>query len=367
MSTVCIGANCLYGPRFGGMFWAYLNWALGALSNGCRVVWLEGVDPATPVDEAATLVDGLRARLADFGLGDSLALAPWGDSPLDPEVVARALDLDAATEADLLIDLVYDLPRAVVDRFGRSALVSVDPGLLEVWMRDGTIEVADHDLYFTIGARSLDDSREWRRTQPCVSLDRWTVSPAPTDAPFTTLTNWYGNEWIEHDGEVHRNDKRAGFLPFIDLPRLTSEPLELAVHLGDAVDDEAMLRERGWRLADPAAVAGSPNDYRRYVGSSKGEFGCAKPFYARLETGWFSDRSVCYLASGKPVVVQDTGPNDALADREGVFRFKTAEEAARCLDECAADYERHCKAARSLAEERFDARLVVGRVLEDAL
>jgi hypothetical protein len=114
-------------------------------------------------------------------------------------------------------------------------------------------------------------------------------------------------------------------------------------------------------------VAATPADYRRYVSSSLGEFGCCKPFYVRHRTGWISDRTACYLAAGRPAVLQDTGPNPALEEGRGVLRFSTPEEAVACLDKCAADYGDYSRAARALAEARFDARKIVGNVLEQVI
>src|SRR3989441_12391792 len=123
----------------------------------------------------------------------------------------------------------------------------------------------------------------------------------------------------------------------------------------------------GGRLRVAWDVTATPERYRAYIQRSRGEFSCAKPTYVQLATGWISDRPVCYLASGKPAVVQHTGPSRYLPDDEGLFRFKTMEEAVHALARVESDYERHCRLARALAEEYFDGRRVVTRVLEQAL
>src|SRR5881398_961880 len=124
---------------------------------------------------------------------------------------------------------------------------------------------------------------------------------------------------------------------------------------------------RGWSLRDAWDVSATPEQYRAYIQRSRGEFSCAKPTYVKLATGWVSDRTACYLASGKPAVVQHTGPSRFLPDADGLFRFRNMDEAARALAQVESDYERHCRLARALAEEYFDARRVVGRMLEQAL
>src|SRR5207247_11174445 len=120
---------------------------------------------------------------------------------------------------------------------------------------------------------------------------------------------------------------------------------------------------RGWRIRQSSEVSATPETYQAYIQRSRGEFSCAKPSYVKLQTAWVSDRTVCYLASGKPVVVQDTGPSSFLPNDEGIFRFQTAQEAARAIDAINADYEHHCRAARKLAETHFDATHVVGKIL----
>jgi hypothetical protein len=127
------------------------------------------------------------------------------------------------------------------------------------------------------------------------------------------------------------------------------------------------MEERGWRIRLSRDVAATPEMYQEYIAQSRGEFSCAKPSYRLFQNAWVSDRTACYLASGKPVVVQDTGQSELLPDGEGMFRFSTPEQAASAFDLINADYERHCRAARSLAETQFDAKRVVARILNHAL
>jgi hypothetical protein len=175
------------------------------------------------------------------------------------------------------------------------------------------------------------------------------------------------DEWEQEGGELYSNDKRSGFLPFLSLPPRTSEPLELALCLDGDNEERAALEERGWRVREAWEVTSTPGDYQRYIQDSRGEFSCAKPSCVRLQNAWISDRTLCYLASGKPAVVQHTGPSRFLPDSASLFRFRDVDEAVRSLETVAADYDRHCKLARALAEEYFDARKVVRTVLERAL
>jgi hypothetical protein len=372
--TVCLSAYTLGYPKGGGHTWVYLNWVLGLRGLGCRVIWLEGLHPGVPADRARDLVATLKRRLQPYGLAGGLAVCSLTAEPLPSAAALECLDLDAAAEADLLINLRYGIRPEVVGRFRRSALVDIDPGLLQCWMAAGKIEVARHDVYFTIGetvgrpgTRFPDAGLKWQYTPPCVALNWWRPHPARQDAPFTTVSHWYMDEWEEDGAEVYPNDKREGFLPFLDLPRHTSQPLELALCLEGNEGERASLQACGWSVREAHEVASTPEDYQRYVQESRGEFSCVKPSCVRRQNAWISDRTLCYLASGKPAVVQHTGPSRFLPDAAGLFRFRDVAEAARCLETAAADYDLQCRLARALAEEFFDARKVAGAVLDQTL
>jgi hypothetical protein len=374
-TTVCLVANALRYVEGGGHLWAYLNWALGLRDLGCQVVWLEAVRPGTSPDALRESVAALKDRLRRYGLADSVALCSLTEASL-PQGVEGCMDLDAASRADLLLNLVYGLPRVVVERFPRTALVDIDPGLLQIWISKKAIAVAPHDVYFTIGetvghpgAKSPDAGLPWTYTPPCIALSWWPLArPATGGSPaFTTVSHWYADEWVAWNGEVYKNDKQTGFLPFLDLPQRTSWPLELALCMRHDDAEWTELRRKGWRVRHAWDVASTPWGYQQYIQNSLGEFSCTKPSYVRLENAWISDRTLCYLASGKPAVVQHTGPSQFLPDASGLFRFRTIEDAASCLEAVMADNERHGFLARALAEEYFDAPRVVGRVLERAL
>ncbi len=371
---VCLCAKTLhYLEGGGGHLWVYLNWALGLRSLGCQVVWLEGVSPNTPVHEVKARVATLKRCLERYGLAESVALCSRTSEPLSAATVGACLDLETIAKADLLLNMAYGIPSEVVGRFRRSALIDIDPGLTQIWMSEGQITVAPHDVYFTIGetvgqpgARFPDCGLEWQYTCPCVALDWWPPTLANSNSSYTTVTNWY-DSWVEFQGQSYSNAKRDGFLPFLDLPKHTSQPLELALNIdGDDVE-KVSLQERGWLVREASGIANTPWDYRRYIQGSRGEFSCAKPSCVKLQNAWISDRTLCYLASGKPAVVQHTGPSRFLPDSAGLFRFHDVEEAACYLEDATADYERQCRLARTLAEKHFDAKKIIRRVLEKAL
>ena len=388
--TVCIApANTVSYPNGGGHLWVYLQWALALRALGCRVIWLEGIDLDDGDDSPAArnrrrsggvspreCVAKLRSGLDAFGLSGALALYAMNDpaATIPPEVAQGTLNLDAAAEADLLLNLWHSTPAAVVRRFRRSAFIDTDPGLLQVWMTIGDVHVAPHDIHFTIGetvgrthALFPDCGRRWLYTPPPVFLPEWPVQPPDGSRTYTTVTHWWGGTF-EYNGTVLSDEKRLAFIEFVDLPARAPVSLELAVCLG-TFDGErrTLLEPNGWRVREAWDVTATPEQYRAYVQSSRGEFSCAKPSTMALQTAWVSDRTLCYLASGKPAIVQHTGPSRILPDAAGIFRFRTLQEAADALSAAEADYERHSREARALVAEYFDAQQVVSRVLERAL
>lgn len=376
--TVCMNANTLAYPTGGGHRWVYLNWAMGLAANGCKVLWMEGAKPEWGAARTRELTGILKDQLRPYGLADSVALYSYFDEPLHEGAAEGCLDLEAASAAsDLLLEIAYGSPQKIVDRFRRSALIDIDPGILQLWVDAKQMQIARHDSYFTIGetigqpgSNLPDVGLSWHYTPPCVSLEAWRVTPVVAGAPFTTVSQWQGGDWIVHGEESYSNQKRDGFLPFLDLPGKTRQRLELALGLGLSAHDEAerkALVDRGWRVRHADEVTATPWGYQKYIQSSAGEFSCCKPSCVRLQNAWISDRTICYLASGRPAVVQHTGRSRFLPDRSGLFRFKTLEEAARMLDHVADDYERQSVNARALAEEYFDAGKIAKRLLEISL
>lgn len=372
-ASVCLTpAKTIGYPQGGGHFWVYLNWALALRAAGCRVIWLEGLDPSA--ENARDLLATLETRLEEYGFRESLALFSLKDTPLPADIAQRCLDLEAAAEADLLLNLWHSLPPDVVARFRRSAFVDTDPGTLQIWMANGHIHLAPHHIYFSVGenlgmpwARAPHGGLRWHHTPPPVFLPMWPSVSADAGAPYTTIAHWWGGK-LEYKGLKFSNEKRAAFLQYVTLPSRTRTRLELALNLGTRFDDwRARLEPEGWRVREAWEVTSTPERYRAYIQQSRGEFSCARPGYALLETGWISDRTACYLASGKPAVVQSTGISRYLPDGEGLFRFRDLDEAAWAVSTVEADYERQCRLARQVAEDHFDGVNVVTLVLDQAM
>lgn len=394
-------------PEGGGHFWVFVQYAHALRQLGCDVWWLERFDHGGTGPEQARAIRLFRERMVHFGLSDRASLYrvdPHGrlDDLGDGPALARA------TATDLLLNFDYSIEPAILERFPRRALVDIDPGLLQFWASTGQLQVPEHDLYLSTGetvgterARFSDLGRSWTRFRPPVCLDLWPAVPDPAATDLTTVSGWWGGngkgEWITDGADIFfENNKRVTFMDVLELPTRTSQRLELALALGDgdesvaareapasdwrperpppeaATDyvgdrqDREALERWGWRVRPAADVAASPLGYQRYVQQSRGEFSCAKPSCMFFQNAWVSDRTLCYLASAKPVIVQDTGPSELLPSGEGMFRFRDLDGAIAAIEAMNADYGRHCEAARELARA-FDGPTVLGSLLDQVL
>jgi len=371
-------------PDGGGHFWVYMQYAQGLRRLGCEVYWLEQLRPVGDPEREAHLLSIFFDRMKRFGLEgrtllytldrhrkeDAGSVRFVGCTWSEAEAVLR--------RADLLLNFHYAIDPRLIASVRRSALVDIDPGLLQFWMSTGELAVAPHDCYLTTGetvgtpvARFPDCGLPWIHIRPPICLDLWPFAcDSPSDA-FTTVSTWLTTDFLKvtENGKtvLRENTKRMSFLRFLELPRHTSQPLELALYLTRKdSEDLARLEHHGWRVRDSRDVTGSPEAYRSYIQRSRGEFSCAKPSCMELQNAWISDRTLCYLASGKPVVVQHTGPSSCLPHGEGMFRFTTLRQAAEALEAINSNYRRHCCAARDIAET-FDSKRVLEKVLNVAL
>jgi len=380
--TVVLSAfNVANFPEGGGHFWVYMQYALGLRQLGCDVWWMERFIRGTNDHRDAATIATFFDRMEEFGFGGKALLIaardrhmPWTESILVGPSLSEAHALMRRT--DLLLNFHYAIEPDLLCRFRRTALVDIDPGLFQFWLSRGQLAVPQHDRYFTTGetvgepgSPIPDCGLPWVPIRPCVSLADWDYSFHPERDAMTTVSAWSSGDWVKDDVVRYENSKRAAFLAFKDLPRHTTQPLELALFMVTDEDreEQSLMQRLGWRVRPSRLVAGSPDAYRRYIRRSRGEFACAKRSCMEFQNAWVSDRTLCYLASGKPAVVQHTGPSRYLPDAEGLFRFHTIEGAAESLAAMNADYEHHCRAARALAEAHFDARKVTARILEVSL
>lgn len=380
---VCVATNhLLWNTRMGGHAWVFLNWALGLKAAGAQVVLLEKMRFADDHETLLTRLSAFHERIGALGLDVEVTLLETSEqserlAEIRTDLAALTVPLEHVfATADLFLNFRYGIKQDVVDRFARSALVDIDPGLLQGWITAGTVAPARHDMQFSIGetvgqpgAAFPDCGLTWHHTRPPVHLPSWPMCEAPAGAPFTTVTNWWG-EYEMLNGESINNEKRTHFVDNIDLPSQTRTAIELAIYHEDGNHTEMpLLREHGWRARPAGEVSGTAQQYRDYVQASRGEFSFAKQSCMTLQNAWISDRTICYLASGKPAVVQHTGPSRFLPDTGSLWRFESASQAAEHLDylEDERHYAESCAAARALAEAHFDAERVARDLLATAM
>ena len=381
MVTVVISpVNVVNFPDGGGHFWVYMQYVQGLHQLGCEVYWLERFCSSGDQGYDASVLSTFAKRMERYGLAGKLMLymshEQSGDSGQYTYLGMTQLEAEAILRrADLLLNFDYRIDAILLSCFRRTAVVDIDPGLLQFWMATRQLLVPLHDVYITTGetvgtpsALFPDCGRLWFHIRPPICLERWPYVHDPRCEAFTTVSSWWGDEWITDGTEVYENNKRVPFLEFTELPGRTSQQLELALFFGDGdAQDLRVLASHGWRVRHSLEVARTPERYHAYIQGSRGEFSCAKPSCMKFQNAWISDRTLCYLASGKPVVVQNTGPSAFLPNGEGMFRFATLGEAADALATINRDYERHCRAARAIAEAYFDAKQVLRAILNVAL
>jgi hypothetical protein len=386
MSIVIVSGALANKPHNGGEAWVRLSWVQGLAALGFDVYFVEQIGQAACVDGAgapAAFADSanlayFRAEIAQAGLEGRAALVYTGDAGTEVvsvEGMNAAALLEIAEDAALLVNISGHMTLSALRAcIRRQAYIDIDPGFTQFWQAAGLdgAHLAGHDHYFTIGenigSRACPiptDGLHWRAIRQPVLLDAWPVCPPPQTPRFTTVANWRGPYGPVVAGNITYGLKVHEFRKLIALPHCVPYRFEIAlnIHPADA-RDRAHLLANGWQLVDPAPVSGTAAAFQHYVQESGAEFSVAQGVYVDTGSGWFSDRSVRYLASGRPVLVQETGFSDHLPVGEGLLAFRTLEEAAQGAQTIMADYAAHSRAARAVAEQYFAAPRALAPLLD---
>jgi len=357
---------------FGGVTWCSLMYLLGLRALGHEVFYIEDTgecvyDPVqnTRATDPSYGTSYIHTALDAFGLGDR-----WAFVNYDGTYHGRNADevRQFCSDADVFINLsggswfwrdeYARIPRKVfIDSdpaFTQLAIAKAEPWYVEFFQR--------FDRLFTfgsnIGTAQCDiptGAFTWHKTWQPVTLDHWNSATAAPGPHFTSVMTWQ----IESFTDVGGN-KDQEFVRFIDLPSRTTQTFELAIN-----GPQQLLREYGWRTVAAMDVSRTPWDYRAFIHRSRAEFGVAKHTYVATRSGWFSDRTECYLASGRPALVQDTGWTAHLPHGDGLLAFSTPAEALAGLDRINGDYDRHARCAADIAHEHFDARRILRALLDE--
>jgi hypothetical protein len=369
---------------YAGMAWMHMQITAGLRRLGHDVYYFETTstwpyDPIrnTNVNDSSYAVPYLKQVAESFGLGERWA---YRRSYSDKEWfgLSRAKAEELLAHADAVLSVAGATRFAEEElKVGRLVYFGTDPGHDEIAFAKGDEDVRalveEHDDFVTYGENigSADCPipplpRLRSRTRQPVLLHLWQDGP-PSKEEFTTVGNWkQAGRDIDFEAETYHWSKHHEFLKFIDLPREISQPIELATGLINLCPKERdLLESKGWRLLDAHPFTTDPWPYRDYVRSSRGEFTVAKDLHIRLRSGWFSERSACYLAAGRPVITQETGFSSVLPIGEGLFAFNTMDEILAAFEAINSDYEKHSRAARAIAEEYFRAETVLRKVVDD--
>lgn len=382
MTTVLVASVIATKCRNGGNARAVLNWIEGLAKLGVRAYYVEQISSEHCVDDHGQAVPFAEsANVAYFehvmreaGLTPTSALVC--DGGRETSGVAYRELLDVAEAADLLLNISGHLTlEPLMRRLRRKAYLDLDPGFTQFWHlagRDGA-RVEGHDFHFTIGENigtpecsiPCSDIR-WRHTrQPAILTDDACAS-APWTGRFTTIASWRGPYGPIQHGATTLGLKVHEFRKLVDLPQRAPAEFEIALDIHPADErDLTLLRDHGWRVVDPREVAADPQSFDSYIRGSDAECSAAQGVYVATNSGWFSDRTVRYLAAGKPAVVQNTGFSRTYPVGEGLIAFRTVEDAVRGVEAIQRDPRRHQEASRALAKEFFDSDRVIGRLLDE--
>ena len=358
---------------FGGVTWCSLMYLLGLRALGHEVFYIEDTgeciyDPEqnTRSEDPAYGTRYIQAALAPFDLGDR-----WSFVNFDGTYHGASRETVRAycADADLFVNLSGGswFWRDEYARIPHRVFVDSDPVFTQLAIAKGddwyVTFFRGFDRLFTFGANIGTPASDvptsgftWHKTWQPVVTELWRTDAVPAGERFTTVMTWKIESFADVDGNKDRE-----FVKFMDLASRTSHRFELAVN-----GPQRLLREHGWSTIDAMSVSRSLWDYRDFIQGSKAEFGVAKHAYVSRRSGWFSDRTECYLAAGRPALVQDTGWSAHLPAGLGLLGFTTPEEAIDGLDRIERDYARHARRADEIARECFDASRVLPPFLEAA-
>lgn len=373
----------------GGVFWDYMQYLLGFLKLGHDAYYLEDsgnwtFDPLnnTFTDDAAynagyladclrTLQPGLEKRFCFRDTHDR----HWGLSREELQAVVKraSVFINISTTCQLREEYAKIPVKVLIDSdplYTQSGIPDYVAGNAGEKEKGAIEKMLSYDFHFSFGEHVGKDFCKvpsqifsWRPTRQPVALDCWWPAPPPKRKAFSTILSWQPVEKGPVVNGITYGGKNVEFEKFIDLPGRTAAALELA--LGGGKPPRRLLEEKGWRLLEGYAMSSTPWKYREYIQDSMAEFSMAKNAYVASRSGWFSCRSACYLASGRPVVVQNTGFSDFIPTGEGILAFTTLEEALEGIEKIEADWDRHSKAARTLAKEYFDSDKVLDNILRE--
>jgi hypothetical protein len=394
--TVFLGggfaAKYLHG---GGNFSVPLQWMLGLRRLKLNAIWLEHMpSEGNPADDRRK-IDNFRRQLRAHGLGERYCLLyhEKPDSTHDLDAIrcigmSKRELLDRLAGPNTLLNLSYSLHPPLLLKFERRIFCDLDPSEIIYWMTRMEMGQSTHHEFWTIGlnvnasdckllkmapsklpgmqpAAVQPSTLQWKTFYPLVDTKLYQANPRPRSPKFTTIGQWYWGGAVEVDGEFPDLSKKYAFEPYLDLPKLVSKAkFELAMHMSADDPDRARLKARGWRVVDPHRVATTPKKYRRYLASALGEFTVIKGVDVSWKTGWLSDRAAAFLATGRPVVTEDSGAGKYLPRASGFHFVSDVKSTAGAVEDVLGNWSRQSREARKCAVEVFDSVKNLRKILD---
>ncbi|HJX98595.1 MAG TPA: hypothetical protein VJ281_06945 [Chthoniobacterales bacterium] len=394
--TVFLGggfaAKYLHG---GGNFSVPLQWMLGLRRLKLNAIWLEHMpSEGNPADDRRK-IDNFRRQLRAHGLGERYCLLyhEKPDSTHDLDAIrcigmSKRELLDRLAGPNTLLNLSYSLHPPLLLKFERRIFCDLDPSEIIYWMTRMEMGQSTHHEFWTIGlnvnasdckllkmapsklpgmqpAAVQPSTLQWKTFYPLVDTKLYQANPRPRSPKFTTIGQWYWGGAVEVDGEFPDLSKKYAFEPYLDLPKLVSKAkFELAMHMSADDPDRARLKARGWRVVDPHRVATTPKKYRRYLASALGEFTVIKGVDVSWKTGWLSDRAAAFLATGRPVITEDSGAGKYLPRASGFHFVSDVKSTAGAVEDVLGNWSRQSREARKCAVEVFDSVKNLRKILD---
>jgi hypothetical protein len=380
---IAVATRCLADYPQGGGVWTWaLQYIKGLQALGHRVFLIDLLkESGRPTwDKRRIAVYLERLKRVELGGQCAALVAPSTQVEAFEELtvhgVSEARLRDEIRDADVLWNLAWALNAPLARRFKRSVLLDVDPGVLQVSATAWDMKLHHHNVLMTSGTKINDPDcgvpklgLTWRPFLQPMYLPDWAPATDPgPHAPVTSVTQWNWPEEFRWGGRVYSDSKRDSYLRYLNIPQVSPHSFKLAanIHVNDTTGDIQLLKSHGWELVAPHLVAGTPKAYARFIRSSRCEFGCAKPIYVDLKTGWFSERSATYLACGRPVIVEDTGIGDHIETGAGLLTFSNISEAEDAIEDVASRYSIHQRAARELADAYFSFERVLPKLVQSS-
>lgn len=376
---------------FGGVAWDWLNYLLGLRTLGYDVYYYEETSEwvynpmKDRVIKSTYNLEYLKNVMCEFGFSKKWCYCIRRTRRTDFQknsyfgIDGKNIQKMFST-ADIILNLCGACNLGLIKNIaGKRIYLDSDPmsTQLKILKREKNLlsNIKNHDYFFTYGENienkdcriPVNKNTRWKTTRYAVFLDAWKFKINRKASKFTTVSNWQSYKGFIYRGKRYSGYKSVEFMRFADIPSLAYQPLELAVLAGkkrNIVMNLSKMKSGGWSIADAKSVSKNWRSYKRYIYDSKAEFSVAKNMYVKAKTSWFSGRSTCYLAAGKPVVLQETGFSKFIQTGKGLFSFNTKQEAVDAINEINNNYEYHCYEARKIAEKYFDSNKVLRKMLK---